>query len=105
VDVIQICAETFVRKRLEDEMTNEAKPPREDERKKQTRKPDVGSFEETTTMESTTAKQASNLLTWIIHVCLGLSSTERTSRNPLRMAWLQDCPIEFIIAFMQGVAE
>lgn len=48
---------------------------------------------------------ASNLLTWIIRVCLGLSATERTSRNPVTMDWLLLCPRNFIIAFIQGLAE
>lgn len=48
---------------------------------------------------------SSNLLTWIILTCLGLSYSERTSRNPIRMHWILKCPTEFIIAFFQGLAE
>jgi len=48
---------------------------------------------------------ASNLLTWVIRTCLGLSASERTSRNPIRMEWILSSPRNFIIAFLQGIAE
>jgi len=48
---------------------------------------------------------ASNLLTWVIRTCLGLSASERTSRNPIRMEWILSCPRNFIVAFLQGIAE
>ena len=46
-----------------------------------------------------------NVLTWIIRVCLGLSILQRTSRNPVQMEWLLTCPKEFLVAFIQGLAE
>lgn len=49
--------------------------------------------------------ESSNLLTWIFRVCLGLRSGERTSRNPVKMEWLLDCPREFLRAVLQGIAE
>jgi hypothetical protein len=47
----------------------------------------------------------SNLVTWLIRVCLGLNEGERTSRNPVRMEWIHDSPRECIVAFLQGVAD
>ncbi len=49
--------------------------------------------------------EASNLVTWMLKVCLGLKAGERTSRNPIRMPWLTSCPREVVAAFLQGVAE
>ena len=49
--------------------------------------------------------ESSNLLTWMFRVCLGLRSGERTSRNPVKMEWLLDCPREFLRAVLQGIAE
>jgi hypothetical protein len=48
---------------------------------------------------------ASNLITWIVRVCLGLKEGERTSRNPVNMSWLFDCPREFTTAFLQGIED
>ncbi|HEV2138523.1 MAG TPA: hypothetical protein VGR53_06745 [Nitrososphaerales archaeon] len=44
-------------------------------------------------------------LTWILRVCLGLGIGQRTSRNPANMNWLFESPREFIVAFLQGLAE
>ena len=49
--------------------------------------------------------KSSNLITWIIRVCLGLKPGERTQRNPVRMPWLMHCPRRWIIAYLQGAAE
>jgi hypothetical protein len=48
---------------------------------------------------------STSLLTWIIRVCLGFDVNQRTSRNPVKMDWILRCPREFIIAFLQGIAE
>ena len=48
---------------------------------------------------------ASSLLTWVIRVCLGLQSGQRTSRNPVSMNWILNCPRTFIVAFIQGLGE
>jgi len=47
----------------------------------------------------------SNLITWIVRVCLGLKEGERTSTNPVSMEWIYDSPREFIVAFLQGIAD
>jgi hypothetical protein len=47
----------------------------------------------------------SNLITWIIRVCLGLRPGERTQWNPVRMPWLMYCPRAWVIAYLQGVAD
>jgi hypothetical protein len=49
--------------------------------------------------------EASNLITWMLSVCLGLKRGERTSRNRTVMPWIGSCPKEFVVAFLQGVAE
>lgn len=48
---------------------------------------------------------SSSLLTWIIRVCLGLATNQRTGRNPISMDWILDCPHHFIVSFIQGVSE
>ncbi len=45
----------------------------------------------------------SNLITWIVRVCMGLKEGERTSENPIKMEWLLGCPHDFIVAFLQGL--
>ena len=47
----------------------------------------------------------SNLVTWLIKVCLGLKEGERTSTNPVSMDWIYDSPREFVVAFLQGIAD
>jgi len=47
----------------------------------------------------------SNLVTWLIRVCLGLKEGQRTSRDPVHMEWIHDSPRECIVAFLQGVAD
>lgn len=49
--------------------------------------------------------EASDLVTWMLKVCLGLKTGERTSRNPVDMPWLTSCPREVVAAFLQGLAE
>src|SRR5438552_4414496 len=49
--------------------------------------------------------ETSNLITWIIRTCLGLKPGERTSRVPIDMPWINTCPRDFIIAFLQGLAD
>ena len=49
--------------------------------------------------------ESSDILTWILRVCLGLETNQCTSRNPVKMNWLLGCPREFVVAFLQGVAE
>jgi hypothetical protein len=49
--------------------------------------------------------EASNIITWILRVCVGLKEGQRTSRNPIEMSWLSECPREFVFAFFQGLAE
>jgi len=49
--------------------------------------------------------QSSNLITWILRVCLGLKSHERTSREAVRMDWLRPCPPDFQTSVIQGIAE
>jgi len=48
---------------------------------------------------------SSNLITWILKACLGLKKGERTSHNPVDMNWLFDSPNEWIVAFLQGLAD
>ncbi|MDA4128186.1 MAG: hypothetical protein OK422_01780 [Thaumarchaeota archaeon] len=47
----------------------------------------------------------SNILTWIINICLGLDSGGRTSLNPVKMNWLLSCPRGFLVSFFQGLAD
>lgn len=47
----------------------------------------------------------SNLVTWLIRVCLGLKEGQRTSKHPVSMEWIYDSPRECIAAFLQGVAD
>ncbi|TMP99428.1 MAG: hypothetical protein E6K99_04945 [Thaumarchaeota archaeon] len=49
--------------------------------------------------------ETSNLITWIIRTCLGLKLGERTSRVPVDIPWIDSCPRDFIVAFLQGLAE
>lgn len=47
----------------------------------------------------------SNLLTWMLRVCIGLAHNQRTSYNSVQMNWLLSCPREAIVAFFQGLAD
>src|SRR3989441_2166267 len=49
--------------------------------------------------------ETSNLITWIIRTCLGLKPGERTTRVPIDMPWIDTCPRDFIVAFLQGLAD
>jgi len=49
--------------------------------------------------------ETSNLITWIIRTCLGLKLGERTSRVSIDTPWIDSCPRDFIVAFLQGLAE
>src|SRR2546427_4727425 len=49
--------------------------------------------------------ETSNLITWIIRTCLGLKLGERTSRVPIDIPWINSCPRDFIVAFLQGLAD
>src|SRR3989454_5977829 len=49
--------------------------------------------------------ETSNLITWIIRTCLGLKVGNRTSRVPIDIPWIHTCPRDFIVAFLQGLAD
>jgi hypothetical protein len=49
--------------------------------------------------------EASNIITWIFRVCLGLGPGQRTSHERVKMDWLVYCPRNFIVAFFQGLAD
>ena len=49
--------------------------------------------------------EQSDIITWALKTCIGLKQGWRTSKNPLEMDWLFKCPREFIVSFIQGLAE
>lgn len=49
--------------------------------------------------------KSTNVLSWMLRVCLGLEANQRTSRNPIMMNWILNCPRNFIVSFIQGIAE
>jgi len=49
--------------------------------------------------------ETSNLITWIIRTCLGLKLGERTSGVPIDIPWINTCPRDLIVAFLQGLAD
>src|SRR3989475_9321009 len=49
--------------------------------------------------------ETSNLITWIIRTCLGLKLGERTSRVPIDIPWINTCPRDFIVVFLQGLTD
>jgi hypothetical protein len=49
--------------------------------------------------------EASDVLTWMMRVCIGLKEAQRTSTHRVNMDWLKSCPRNLIIAFLQGLAD
>lgn len=49
--------------------------------------------------------EATNLLTWMLQVCIGLQEGQRTSYDPVVMPWLLSCPKHLVVAFLQGLAD
>jgi hypothetical protein len=48
---------------------------------------------------------SSNIVTWIIRSCIGLSEGERTSTHKVNMEWLLNCPRNLTVAFLQGLSD
>jgi len=48
---------------------------------------------------------STNVITWAIQVCLGLKEGETTSTHKLDMSWMASCPMNLVIAFLQGLAD
>ncbi len=48
---------------------------------------------------------ASNAITWIMQVCIGMKEGQTTSQNQVDMPWLKSSPKNLIIAFIQGIAD
>ncbi len=51
------------------------------------------------------SSQSSDILTWMLRVCIGLGPGQRTSYEKAKMEWLLECPRDFIVAFFQGLAD
>jgi hypothetical protein len=48
---------------------------------------------------------ASPVISWIFNECIGLKNGETTTYNSVRMEWLRGSPRDFVVHFIQGLAE
>lgn len=49
--------------------------------------------------------RSSDIITWMLRVCLGIGPGMRTSRHKAEVSWMKCVPREFALSFIQGVAE
>lgn len=48
---------------------------------------------------------SSSAIGWLFTACLGLSPRQKTTKHPVRMAWLLDAPKEMRVWFLRGLAD